>query len=288
MARTPTSESRLVGRPVSLSSILTAPLGQEWLDRFNLPTTPMARTGGGGLHCFFRYPEGAEIKNSAGKIAPEVDIRGDGGYIIVAPSVHVSGCSYEWINSLLDTDLAEAPPALLEAIVRHKETKQKTTVAKGNARGQFSGAEQGGRDDALFRHACSLERLGLTHEEFHSKVMKANQQNRPPLEDCEVEKIIASAGRYFGRAGLVDRLLELPVSNVSGEIFRPDVLDALVNIYRYDTAAWARLKPALSRAHLVRDVTNAIKERIRARTAVPTDPESIITVPAASGDSGSG
>lgn len=37
-----------------------------------------------------------EIRNSAGKLGPGLDVRGDGGYIAAAPSVHPSGVEYKW------------------------------------------------------------------------------------------------------------------------------------------------------------------------------------------------
>lgn len=43
-------------------------------------------TGGGGRHLFFRRPGGVEIRNSARKLGPGIDVRGDGGYVVVPPS----------------------------------------------------------------------------------------------------------------------------------------------------------------------------------------------------------
>ncbi len=52
-----------------------------------LPDTPVARTGGGGEHLFFKHPN-IEVRNSAGRIGPGIDVRGDGGYVVGAPSIH--------------------------------------------------------------------------------------------------------------------------------------------------------------------------------------------------------
>ena len=59
--------------------------------------TAMARTPSGGFHCFFLAPDLVDIRNSAGKIAPGIDVRADGGYVIVPPSETDVG-SYEWIQ----------------------------------------------------------------------------------------------------------------------------------------------------------------------------------------------
>lgn len=60
-------------------------------------TTRVVRTGGGGLHLYFRAP-GAAIRNSAGKLGRGIDVRGEGGYVVLPPSVHPSGRPYEWLN----------------------------------------------------------------------------------------------------------------------------------------------------------------------------------------------
>jgi Bifunctional DNA primase/polymerase, N-terminal len=87
------------------------------LERENgpLPRTAKARTGGGGVHHFFRYPSGHEVRNSAGWLGPGLDVRGEGGYVVVPPS-RTRGV-YEWIDG--------SPPAeaawLLECLSEDEE-----------------------------------------------------------------------------------------------------------------------------------------------------------------------
>ena len=75
-----------------------------------LPETVMAITGSGGYHYLFAHP-GADIKirNSVENLGTGLDVRGDGGYIIVAPSRHASGRCYEWEASCHPKDTALAP-----------------------------------------------------------------------------------------------------------------------------------------------------------------------------------
>ncbi len=60
-----------------------------------LPKTARARTGGEGMHVFFKYPP-EEVRNSAGWLGPGLDIRGEGGYVVVPPSR--TQRVYEWID----------------------------------------------------------------------------------------------------------------------------------------------------------------------------------------------
>lgn len=61
------------------------------LGRSILPETPLVHTASGGVHVYFQCPD-RELRNSAGKIGPGLDVRGDGGYVIV-PTL---GSGYAW------------------------------------------------------------------------------------------------------------------------------------------------------------------------------------------------
>ena len=65
--------------------------GQPW------PETWLVATPTGGWHLYYRAVPGIEIRNSAGKIGPMVDVRGCGGYVVAAGSVTPAGL-YETLS----------------------------------------------------------------------------------------------------------------------------------------------------------------------------------------------
>ncbi len=86
----------------------------------SLPVTVETITGR-GRHLYYKWP-GTPVRNSAGKIAPGLDVRGDGGYVLAPPSIHPTGRQYHWSVDSGST-LAAAPAWLLEKIC---EPKKKT------------------------------------------------------------------------------------------------------------------------------------------------------------------
>lgn len=80
-----------------------------------LPATYVVQTGSGGWHYYFQMPD-FDLRNSAGKIGPGIDTRGNGGQVIAAGSTSAKG-PYREMN---DAAIAAAPDWLLEAL-RPKE-----------------------------------------------------------------------------------------------------------------------------------------------------------------------
>lgn len=81
-------------------------------ERFNTRTHSTAR---GGLHFLFQYPTDLDHfpGNTTGKIAPGVDFKADGGYIVAPPSVTADG-SYDVVSDAPIAPLPARLRALLE------------------------------------------------------------------------------------------------------------------------------------------------------------------------------
>jgi Bifunctional DNA primase/polymerase, N-terminal len=77
--------------------------GLNWLSSVCLPPTRIHETRSGGRHLLFRHAEG--LRNSAGRIARGIDVRGDGGFIIWWPA--------RGFRVLSDAEIADWPEFLL-------------------------------------------------------------------------------------------------------------------------------------------------------------------------------
>ncbi len=152
----------------------------------NLPQTLTARSGGGGTHYYFTYPDGIEHVKSVSGVREGIDCRGDGGLIVAAPSNHISGNRYIWIVPS-DTPLVPLPGFLLPLIA---QAHQRTSSIPHN---EDETIPQGSRNATLTSHGGRLRRMGYSEFEIEQALKIINQSRCvPPLDDDEVEKIAAS------------------------------------------------------------------------------------------------
>ena len=140
-----------------------------------LPETCTSRTRSGGQHRWFWTL--SEIRNSAGKIgkreAAGLDVRGEGGFVVVPPSQGYEWIGDSWMTPDGDVQLAELPDAWVNALIRRAQ-KQENDAARlawiaesERSREQTSDVVQrlvreiatapmGSRNDTLSRHAFTL------------------------------------------------------------------------------------------------------------------------------------
>ncbi len=105
-----------------------------------LPPTRSAYTGGGGLHLVFTVRDDLDfpVKNATGLgDYAGIDLRGEGGYVVVAPSQHESGQRYAWLN---DEPLAPFPDLLAELCRPRPPAPAPPTPSTTTPPGRSSGA----------------------------------------------------------------------------------------------------------------------------------------------------
>ncbi len=157
----------------------------------DLAAAPTAITPRGGRHYVFRQPAGKQLRCTTGTLAPNVDTRADGGYLMVAPSI-VDGRAYTSSLDVPRDQLAEPPAWLLgilegpgKASVRTSESVSTNTIPAGQ------------RNGTLASLAGTMRRRGMTEDAILA-ALHAENTNRcdPPLDDDEVEQIAKSIGKY--------------------------------------------------------------------------------------------
>ncbi len=98
------------GAPSGLVVVDIDPRHGGRLDPELMPPTLAAATGGGGWHLYYRHP-GTPVVSRALPGRDGVDIKADGGYVVLAPSVHPdTGQAYRWLPA--PRPVVEMPPAL--------------------------------------------------------------------------------------------------------------------------------------------------------------------------------
>lgn len=159
-----------------------------------LPPTVEAVTGGGGRHLYFAHP-GHEVRNRAG-FAPGIDMRGDGGCIIVPPSVHPSGKPYIWKpgRGPGQIDLARLPVWL-------EQSRFQTNGPHGHPieywrRLVHDGVKAGLRNSTIASFSGHLLWHGVDPDVILELMLAWNRVRcDPPLDDEEVIETVMSIER---------------------------------------------------------------------------------------------
>ena len=157
----------------------------------------------GGRHLIFRQPAGKSWRNTTSKIAPRVDTRAEGGYIIVPPS-NVKTTKYRWADTLaLDSsaeDLSEPPQwltTLLDEVEQGKGKAQPHEPQKGGVAIPENDIPEGQRDSSLASLAGNMRRVGMGPAEIYAAITQTNERRcKPSLPDTEVQRIVRSICRY--------------------------------------------------------------------------------------------
>jgi hypothetical protein len=151
-----------------------------------LPETRYVETGGGGRHYYFSF--GGGCAGNRANIRPGIDIRGEGGYVVAPPSIHVSGHVYRSENEDL---LPVPPPAYLVEIAS-------ATATDASLIGFDDQVGEGGRNAFLHDLGARYRReYGFGDFQIYGLLQAHNQrQCTPQLPDQEVARIATNVSRY--------------------------------------------------------------------------------------------
>ncbi|QDO41120.1 bifunctional DNA primase/polymerase [Streptomyces sp. RLB3-17] len=161
-----------------------------------VPDTYRTRTASGGSHLYFAAPSGVRLANTAGTVAPLVDTRAWGGYVVAAGSITPAG-PYETVSGPV---VASLPAWLLSILKPTPKPVQAPSVpvtvqsrlyadtALGNEVRNVSGAQLGQREARLFRAARAVGRFvawgDLARYEVEQALQEAGEAVGLPPSQC--------------------------------------------------------------------------------------------------------
>ncbi len=157
-----------------------------------LPDSVEAHTGGGGRHLYFTHP-GGFVPNRAG-LAQGIDRRGDGGYVVAPPSLHPSGQLYVWARGRSPEDMALAAlPRWLLFAGRGFRKRRSLEDWRLLVR---EGVNEGERNSTIASLTGHLLWHGVDPQVALELLLAWNRVRcRPPLDDDEVARVVASITR---------------------------------------------------------------------------------------------
>ncbi len=163
---------------------IDGPEGERVVAKMDLPETFTVATRPGRYQLWFHQPEGTRSKCTASVIAPQLDTRGDGGYVVAPPSIHhETGKPYQIVKNL---PWAPAPIDLLEP--RKSTASPKTGLVSDRI-------PQGQRHQTLLSIAGALRARKLSPEMVLAQLQIVNErQCVPPLDNSELIKLAQYVG----------------------------------------------------------------------------------------------
>lgn len=176
----------------------------------HIPATVECLTGGGGRHLYFKHTPGLRCSN--GGIAPGLDFKTTGGYVVGHGSLHATGLKYawEWSADPDEVPIVPLPPWLLATVAKPERPVTKNGVASDGE------LREGERHKALRSIAGALRHRGCGQDEIEVALQAVNRARCvPPKPDRDIKKLAASYARY-PPAELADSTPALPISR-----FRP-------------------------------------------------------------------
>jgi hypothetical protein len=159
-----------------------------------LPPTAVSQTSLGHYQYFFKYP-GFPVKNSAKEIAPNIDIRGDGGFVVVPPSDHFNketgekDFTYTWLIPPEEAGFAALPTWILE---KFKKESQRVTLKES------VNIPEGTRHDKLLSLANSLLSRKYAPNEVWLTLNEIYKTYQEPHDPDDLIQIFQDACQFIG------------------------------------------------------------------------------------------
>ena len=165
----------------SISGIIVVDVDGEIDESVNLPPTWTVKTSK-GYHYYYAYPKQSDLvfKNKV-RIAKNIDIRADGGYVVAPPSRNKeTGIQYKWEIPPTKGTLAPLPDWIeclaFESFEPYKKIAQNNFQANstiiGESVAELYSAMEGTRNNTLNKCAFRLAQYGLDKQEIETALLQ--------------------------------------------------------------------------------------------------------------------
>jgi hypothetical protein len=162
-----------------------ATLDQLVTQRGPLPPTWATITPRGGRHLIFAWDPNIDIRNSAGKIGPGIDVRGNGGYICLPPSRSATGGAYQWEPG--GPQNAALAPLWLVTLAKATKARAWAEAALERECKNVAAAQPGTRNNTLNTAAFNLGQIvgggALDEQEVRDRLFEAAETCRLVADD---------------------------------------------------------------------------------------------------------
>jgi hypothetical protein len=194
-----------------------------------LPETAVSKTAK-GEHYFFRVEDGTSIRNSV-RVLPEIDTRGDGGYVIVPQSTHSTGVEYLWASSPEEVEIAPAPAWLLELVSQPKRSSARRAnvddlfndLAPDSDLRTAPGAPEGQRHSRVCALVGSALGRNVPLPRLTALALAWGMRCEPPMDNEEILQVIESLSEKDG-----DKLEDLSIGDgPAWPMVRPEAFHGL-------------------------------------------------------------
>ncbi len=173
----------------------------------DLPQTRTSRTAHGGLHKFFAYPQDGNIYPNTVRLAtlPGLDIRGEGGYVVLPPSTLYNRLRYKWAEP--EHNIAPVPDWLLNLLPRQEPRQQALAQDRRFAdspgekwlRDALLKATEGNRNTVGFSLACQLRDDGVSQTQAQSIILAHADRVAPGTTPYTRREALASLRSAYSR-----------------------------------------------------------------------------------------
>ncbi|KRQ94455.1 DUF3987 domain-containing protein [Bradyrhizobium valentinum] len=161
------------------------------------PQVPLVKTPNGGLHVYFRQPNGKALGNGRGSLPPGIDVRGAGGFVvgpgarlpdgrgwtamIGRSSIHDAPPMPQWLVTMLRPAQREEAREKNNADTSHDRGRAYGMAALDRVEAELAAAPTGERNERLFKTAFRLATMAargwLMESEIFETLLRACEGN---------------------------------------------------------------------------------------------------------------